>query len=194
MKQQKAERATEAAANALLSAARTDGLDKAAAAKGDSVVTTDFVGHNDILPGLGASPQLMDAVFNEPDKAPPDMVQVPQGYVVFELLAVRPPATPTFEEIRGRVESEFKNQRSGFLLQQKTQELADRAKADHDLKKAAKDLGANFMTSDFVDADGQVPQHWFLDRSGERDFLAEARRGQRPDRFRSDGIVAKIAG
>ena len=129
VKQQKGERATEAAANALLSAARTDGLDKAAAAKGAAVVTTEFVSRNDILPGLGASPQLMDAVFNEPDKAPPDVVQVPQGYVVFQLLEVRPPATPTFEEIRSRVESEFKNQRAGFLLQQKTQELADLAKA-----------------------------------------------------------------
>ena len=30
-----------------------------------------------------------------------------------------------------------------LLLQQKTQELSDRAKAEHDLKKAAKDLGAD---------------------------------------------------
>ena len=92
VKQQKAERATEVAANGLLSAARADGLDKAAAAKGQSVVTTDFFTRTDSLPGLGASPQFMDAVFNEPDKAPPDVVQVPQGYVVFQLLAVRPPA------------------------------------------------------------------------------------------------------
>jgi peptidyl-prolyl cis-trans isomerase D len=99
----------------------------------------------------------MDAVFNEPEKAPPDVVQVPQGYVVFQLLGVEPPATPTFEEIRSRVESEFKNERAGFLLQQKTQELSDRAKAGHDLKKAAKDLGATVKTSDLVLPDGQVP-------------------------------------
>ena len=99
----------------------------------------------------------MDAVFNEAEKAPPDVVQVPQGYVVFQLLAIRPPATPTFEEIRSRVESEFKNERAGFLLQQKTQELSDRAKAGHDLKKAAKDLGATVKTSDLVLPDGQVP-------------------------------------
>jgi len=42
-------------------------------------------------------------------------------------------------------------------LQQKTQELADRAKADHDLKRVAKELGANFLTSEFVTPDGQVP-------------------------------------
>ena len=157
VKQQKTARATEAAANALLSQARTAGLDAAAAAKGQATITTEFFSRTDSLPGLGANPQFMDAVFNEADKAPPDVVQVPQGYVVFQLLAVRPPATPTFEEIRSRVESEFKNERAGFLLQQKTQELSDRAKAEHDLKKAAKDLGATVKTSDLVPPDGQVP-------------------------------------
>jgi peptidyl-prolyl cis-trans isomerase D len=157
VKQQKTARATETAANALLSQARTDGFDKAAAAKDQAAVTTEFFSRTDHLPGLAANPQFMDAVFNEADKAPPDVVQVPQGYVVFQLLAIKPPATPTFEEIRSRVESEFKNERAGFLLQQKTQELSDRAKAAHDLKKAAKDLGATVKTSDLVPPDGQVP-------------------------------------
>jgi peptidyl-prolyl cis-trans isomerase D len=157
VKQQKTAHATEVAANALLSQARTDGFDKAAAAKGQTAVTTDFFSRTDNLPGLTANPQFMDAVFNEADKAPPDVVQVPQGYVVFQLLGVKPPATPTFEEIRSRVESEFKNERASFLMQQKTQELSDRAKAGHDLKKAAKDLGATVKTSDFVLPDGQVP-------------------------------------
>ena len=157
VKQQKVARATEAAANALLSQARTDGFDKAAAAKGQAAVTTEFFRRTDNLPGLATNPQFMDAVFNEAEKAPPDVVQVPQGYVVFQLLGIRPPATPTFEEIRSRVESEFKNERASFLLQQKTQELSDRAKAAHDLKKAAKDLGAVMKTSELVLPDGQVP-------------------------------------
>ncbi len=157
VKQQKAARATETAANALLSQARTDGFDKAAAAKGQTAITTEFFGRTDNLPGLAANPQFMDSVFNESEKAPPDVVQVPQGYVVFQLLAIKPPATPTFEEIRSKVEAQFKNERAGFLLQQKTQELSDRAKAAHDLKKAAKDLGATMKTSDLVLPDGQVP-------------------------------------
>jgi peptidyl-prolyl cis-trans isomerase D len=77
--------------------------------------------------------------------------------VVYELEAIKPPATPTFEEIRSRVETEFKNERAATLLTQKTQELSDRAKAEHDLKKAAKELGATMKTSDFVLPDGQVP-------------------------------------
>jgi len=157
IKQQKAAQAADAEATALLSSARTSGLDKAAASKGLQVVTTDFVSRTDALPGVGTSTQFMDAIFNEPDKSPPDEVQLPQGYAIFTLLTIKPPATPTFEEIRSRVENEFKQERASELLAQKTRELSDRAKAGHDLKKAAKELAATMKTSDFVAPDGQVP-------------------------------------
>jgi peptidyl-prolyl cis-trans isomerase D len=157
LKQQKAQQAADSAASALLSLARTGGLDKAASAKGMQVVATDFISRTDSLPGIGSSPQFTEAVFNAAEKSPPDQVQVQQGFVIFELEAIKPPATPSFEEIRSRVETEFKNERSGTLLTQKTQELSDRAKADHDLKKVAKELGATMKTSDLVLPDGQVP-------------------------------------
>ena len=157
IRQQKTARALDAAGNALLEQSRTQGLEKAAAAKGLNPVTTDFVGRTDVLPGVGSSPQLMDAVFSEREKAPPDMAQLGQGVVVFQLLGIKPPATPTFEEIRSKLENDFKNERAGILLNQKTQELSDRAKSEHDLKKAAKELSATVKTSDFVLPDGQVP-------------------------------------
>ncbi len=157
IKQQKAQQAADAEASALLSQARTGGLDKAASAKGMQAVTTEFISRTDSLPGIGTSPQFTEAVFNAAEKSPPDEVQLPQGYAIYQLEAIKPPATPTFEEIRNRVETEFKNERAGTLLTQKTQELSDRAKADHDLKKAAKELGATMKTSDFVKPDGQVP-------------------------------------
>jgi len=191
VKQQKTARATEAAANALLSQARTDGFDKAAAAKGQTAVTTEFFGRTDNLPGLAANPQFMEAVFNEAEKAPPDVVQVPQGYVVFQLLAIKPPATPTFEEIRSRVESEFKNERAAFLLQQKTQELSDRAKAAHDLKKAAKDLGATVKTSELVLPDGQVPDIGSMANAGAI-FSLNPGEISGPIAAGSNGVVAQL--
>ena len=141
----------------MLSQARSLGLDKAAAAKGLNVINTDFVSRTDALPGIGNAPQFMSAVFGQAEKAPPDQVQVAQGYAVFDVLAIKPAATPSFEEIRSRVEQEFRNERVAALLTQKTQEMADRAKAEHDLKKAAKEAGATIKTSDFVLPDGQVP-------------------------------------
>jgi peptidyl-prolyl cis-trans isomerase D len=120
-------------------------------------VSTDFVSRTDSLPGIGSSPQFMDAVFAAADKSPADEVQLPQGFALFQVQQIQPAATPTFDAIRSRVENEFKSERSAALLTQKTQELADRAKAEHDLKKAAKELGASVKTSDFVLPDGQVP-------------------------------------
>jgi peptidyl-prolyl cis-trans isomerase D len=157
IKQQKAQRAAENEANTLVKQARADGLDKAAAAQGMAVVTTDFFSRNESVPGVGSAPQFMEAVFNAREKAPPDVVAFTNGLAVYEVIGIRPPATPTFEEIRSRVENEFKNERAGALLTQKTQELSDRAKASHDLKKAAKELGASVKTSEFVLPDGQVP-------------------------------------
>jgi peptidyl-prolyl cis-trans isomerase D len=99
----------------------------------------------------------MDAVFTTAEKSPPQMAATSQGFAVFDLVAVKPQSTPTFEEIRTRVEGEFKNERSNVLLSQKTAELSDRAKTEHDLKRAAKELGATVKTSEFVSPDGQVP-------------------------------------
>jgi peptidyl-prolyl cis-trans isomerase D len=158
LKRQKAQQITQKEADDLLKQARSsDGLDAAAAAQHVPVITSDYFERKDMLPGLGPAQQFMDAVFAAADKAPPDMAPTSQGFVVYQLLGIKPAATPSFEEIRSRVETEFRNERSNILLTQKTQELSDRAKTEHDLKRAAKELGATVKTSDFVLPDGQVP-------------------------------------
>jgi peptidyl-prolyl cis-trans isomerase D len=157
VKQQKGQQAAQKVAEDLLQAAKTQGLDAAAAAKSIPVVTSDFFGRRDLVPGLGPAPQFMDAVFTSAEKSPPEMASTSQGFAVFQLIAVKPQSTPTFDEIRTKVEEQFKNERSNVLLTQKTQELSDRAKTEHDLKKAAKELGAEMKTSDFVLPDSQVP-------------------------------------
>jgi peptidyl-prolyl cis-trans isomerase D len=78
--------------------------------------------------------------------------------VVFEVAKVEPARTPSFDEIKDRVATEFKNQRAGDMLRRKVQELADRAHAEHDLGKAAKEAGASFKTSDLVSRTQQVPE------------------------------------
>jgi len=157
LKHQKAQQIAQKQAENLLKDARTTTLDAAAAKQNIPVITSDLFAKRDMLPGLGPSPQFMEAVFSAQEKAPPDMAPTSQGTAVYELLAIKPPATPTFEEIRTRVEDEFKTEQSRTLLAQKAQELSDRAKAGHDLKKAAKELGATIKSSDLVLPDGQVP-------------------------------------
>jgi peptidyl-prolyl cis-trans isomerase D len=137
--------------------AQKQGLDKAASKYGAQVISSNPITRTDALPGIGAQPQLMDAIFSANDKAGPQANQTPQGTVVFEVTKVEPPRTPPFEEIKERVTTEFKNQRAADMLRRKTQEMADRAHAEHDLAKAAKEAGATVKTSDLVSRTGQVP-------------------------------------
>jgi len=137
--------------------AQKQGLDAAAAKYGAQVIQSNIIGHNDALPGIGPQPPLMDAIFAATDKAGPQAAQTPQNTVVFQVAKIEPARAPSFEEIKDRVATEFKNQRAGDILRRKTQEMSDRAHAEHDLAKAAKEAGATLKTSDLVSRTSQVP-------------------------------------
>ena len=192
LKHQKAQQLAQKEAEDLLKLARTQGLDAAAAAQGVPVVTSDFFTRKDMLPGLGPASQFMDAVFTAEEKSPPDVAPASQGIVVFQLLGIKPAATPAFEEIRTKVEDQFKSERSGTLLSQKTQELSDRAKAAHDLKRAAKELGATVKTSDFVLPDGQVPDVGSMSGQASVAFTLKPSEISGPINSGSDGVVLQV--
>jgi peptidyl-prolyl cis-trans isomerase D len=192
VKQAKTQEIAQKQAGDLLQQAKTQGVDAAAAAKGVQVVTSEFFGRSDVVPGLGPAPQLMDAVFAAAEKTPPEVASTSQGFAVFQLVAVKPPSTPTFDEIRARVEEQFKSERSSTLLSQKTQELSDRAKTEHDLKKAAKELGATVKTSDFVLPDGQVPDIGSMTGQASVAFSMKAGEVSGPIKSGANGVVLSV--
>ncbi len=112
---------------------------------------------------------------------PPAVAPTPVGYVVYQVTEIQPPQTPTFEQIKDKVEQQFKDQRAQELLEQKTQELADRAHSEHDLEKAAKEVGATVKTSDLVSRSSQMPELGAMSWAGQRGVQHEARRNQRGD-------------
>jgi peptidyl-prolyl cis-trans isomerase D len=157
VKDEKASRAADTLITALQNELRTMSLEQAGAKHGLQVMTSEYFSRTDTLPGIGASPDFADAVFSSAENSPPQMARVPSGFVFFRLTGVKAAAAPSFDQIRARVEADFRQERASMLLAQKTQELSDRAKAAHDLKKAAKELGATLKTSELVGPDGQVP-------------------------------------
>jgi len=157
VKQQKAQRDAEQIANAIQSQARTLPLEQAAAKNGFAVTEPELFTRRSQLPGVGLSPELMDRIFSATEKSAPAVAPVAQGFVVYQVTQIKPAQTPTFEQIQPRVEADFKQERAQQLLGQKTQELADRAHAEHDLKKAAQEVGATLKTSELVLPSGQVP-------------------------------------
>ena len=158
LKQQQVSGEAQKLANSVQALARTAGLDKAASEKGLLIITTDFISQTDPLPGVGNAKDLESALFTAKKNDPPGTAPTSQGYAIYQVTDIQPPQTPTFEQIKAQVEQQFKQQRAQALLAQKTQELSDRARAGHDLKKAAKELGATVKTSDLVDSNAQVPE------------------------------------
>jgi peptidyl-prolyl cis-trans isomerase D len=142
-------------ADAAQTQAKTEGLDKAAAKAGVQVVQSNPIAATDSLPGVGPAPEFMQAVFNA--KSGPQAASVGDGVAIFEVSKIIPPSTPAFESIKDKVVTDFKSEQANRLLQTKIQEMADRAHAEHDLRKAAKEAGATVKTSNLVSAKDQVP-------------------------------------
>ena len=137
--------------------AEKEGFDKAATKHHAQVIQSPMVTRSDSLPGIGAQSNFMATAFSTPEKAGAQTARIPTGYVVYEVTKIEPPRTPSFDEVKDRVASEFKNERASSLLSRKAQEMADHAHNEHDLAKAAKEAGATLKTSDLVTRTSTVP-------------------------------------
>jgi peptidyl-prolyl cis-trans isomerase D len=138
-------------------AEKEGGFEKSAAKHHAQIIQSAMVTRSDTLPGIGAQPNFMATVFSTPDKAGAQTARISTGYVVYEVTKIEPPRTPSFDEIKDRVASEFKNERASSLLSRKAQEMADHAHNEHDLAKAAKEAGATLKTSELVSRTSTVP-------------------------------------
>jgi peptidyl-prolyl cis-trans isomerase D len=167
-------------------------MDKAAAEKNLTITTTDLITQTDQLPGVGAAPDFMNALFSAKKNDPPAIASTPAGYVVFQVTEIQPPQTPTFEQIKTKVEDQFRDQRAQSLLAQKTQELSDRAHADHDLDKAAKEVGATVKSSDLVDRTSQVPDLGAMTGQASVAFTLKAGGISGPIQAGQNGVVLKV--
>lgn len=190
--QQKLQSELERMSRTVEAASRTQGMDKAATSNGLQVTNTDFFAQSASLPGIGNSPEFMSAVFTQKPMSPPQAVRIPSGYAVVQATQLKPAATPTFEQIRDRVAQEFKQQRAQSLLAQRTQELSDRARAAHNLKAAAKAVGATVRTSDLVSPGQQVPQVGALSGAAEQVFELKPGEISGPIPASGNGVVMQV--
>ncbi len=158
LKKQKSQAQAQSVASTVQTLARTAGMEKAAQERNLNLTTTDFIAQGDPVPGIGNAPDLMNALLGAKKNDPPATAATPVGYVVYQVVDIQPPQTPSFEQVKDKIEAQFKDQRAQQLLGQKTQELADRAHSEHDLDKAAKEAGATVKTSDLIGRTAQIPE------------------------------------
>lgn len=156
-RQQRSEQALESAARALLAEAKTRGLQDASKRRNVPMLNSEYVARFEQLPGLGPAQEFMDAAFSGNNKGTPTLARLTNGYAVLEVVDIQPAATPSFDEIRGRVENEVKQEKGAALLEQRARELSDRARAAASLRQAAKGMGVTVKTTELVTASSQVP-------------------------------------
>jgi peptidyl-prolyl cis-trans isomerase D len=144
-------------AQQLTAEAIKDGLDKTAAAHHLEVVTSQPVGHDGVIAALPDSSQLLAKAFAAKQGDPPQAAPTGEGYAVFQVTGVMAAHAPSFADWKTHILEDYRDEQLPALLNQKTADLAAKAKEMNDLAKAAKADGATVKTSDLVGESGQVP-------------------------------------
>ena len=121
-----------------------------------TIAETHPVGAGEPVLELGNGQDVKDEIFH---LHPGDLslpLRTDRGYVVLSLRQSLPAHQGTLEEVRDKVVSEFKQQKSNELAKSKAEELEKRVKAGEKFAAAAKALGLDPKTSDSFARNGSV--------------------------------------
>jgi peptidyl-prolyl cis-trans isomerase D len=157
LEQQRAGAAEQTYASTLAADSKKNGMDKAAAARGLHLVTTDYVAKDGVIPGLADGSSLLTQAFAEVKGADPAPVSTGEGFAVFQVTDIKAAHAPDFAAYKTHILEDYREQQVPQLLNAQLIKLDDRAKVLNDLKKAAAEMNLTVKTSDLVGKDGQVP-------------------------------------
>jgi peptidyl-prolyl cis-trans isomerase D len=189
----KTAQAEDAYANTLTAEAAKSGLDKTAAAHHLQVETTPMTARTGVIAALPDSAAMLTKAFAAKQGDPPQSAPTGEGYAVFQVAGIAPAHAPTFADWKSHVLDDYRDEHLPALINQKTKELADKAKADgNDLAKAAKDLGATVKTSDLVGETGQVPDVGDVGQVAPQLFDLKVGDVSGPINAERNGMVAKL--
>jgi peptidyl-prolyl cis-trans isomerase D len=189
---QKEAQAEQAFAQQLANEAQKNGLTQTAAAHHLQVVTTDYLAQNAIIPTVADGSQMLTSAFTAKPNATPLVASTGDGYAVFQVQDVHAAHAPSFEEYKTHILDDFCEQQLPALLSRKTNELADKAHAENDLAKAAKEVGATIKSSDLVGRDAQVPDVGQLSTAAPALFDLNVGQVSQAINSGRTGIVAKL--
>jgi peptidyl-prolyl cis-trans isomerase D len=179
-------------AQTLTSEALKNGLEKTAAAHHLEVVTTPPVGLRGVIAGMPDAAQMIGKAFESKQGDPPQNAQTGEGYAIFQVTGIAPAHAPAFDAWKSHVLDDYRQQTLPALLSLKTHQLADKAKSENDLAKAAKEAGATMKTSDLVGPGSQVPDLGPVSQVAPQLFDLSVGNISGPIDTPRNGIVAKL--
>jgi len=172
--------------------AASKGLQAAAAAHHLELVTAPPVAASGTIAALPDGAQMVSKAFQATKGGAPDVAPTGEGFAIFQLTGITPAHAPNFADWKDKVLEDFRNEQLPGLLNAKTQELANKAKATGDLAKAAKDMGAILKTSDLVPQTAQVPDFGAVGQIAPQLFDMKVGDVSGPINAGRTGVVAKI--
>lgn len=184
--------AEQAFAQQLSSEAAKTGLAATAAAHHLQAVTTDFLSQSSVVPNIADGSQLLTGAFGAKKDAAPLIASTGDGYAVYQVVDIQPAHAPDFASYKSHILDDYRDQQLPQLLVTKTNELANRAKTENDLAKAAKELGATVKSSDLVGRDAQVPDIGDLSSVAPQLFDLNVGQLSGPINTGHAGVVVKI--
>ena len=122
-----------------------------------TVGETRAISATDPLLELGNSQEAKDAVFRLRTGELSLPVRTDRGYVILSLKDVQPAHQGSLEEVRDRVLTDLKREKSIELARSRAEELAKRAKSGEKFDAAARALGLEGKTSEFFARNGSIP-------------------------------------
>ena len=179
-------------AQTLTAEAIKNGLEKTAAAHHLEVVTTQPVEQTGVIAALPSSQGLLSKAFGSKQGDPPQFAPTGEGYAIFQVTGVQAAHAPAFADWKSHVLDDYRNEQLPALLAAKTRELAEKAKDENDLAKAAKETGATVKSSDLVGLSGQVPDVGQLGQVAPQLFDLNVGAVSGPINAERNGVVARI--
>ncbi len=122
-----------------------------------TVNETRPVSASDPLLELANSQEAKDAIFRLKPEELSLPVRTDRGYVVLSVKSIQTAHPGTLEEVRDRVITDLKREKSTAMAQSKAEDLIRRVKAGEKFDAAARTLGLEPKTSDPISRDGSIP-------------------------------------
>ena len=160
VKQEKGERAVQDAAGRLEAALRHNpkNLEALAAELKLPVLEAPEHARGEALPVLGPSGPMDQAAFSLKAGEASGVISAGKSLAVLRVEQVIPARKSEWAEARDGVERSYRNQKANEMIKAQSDQLAARAKALSDLKKAAGELKLTVKTSDPLTREGNVPE------------------------------------
>lgn len=109
-----------------------------------------WLSQKDQLPGIeGAPPEVMNKIFGMSEKELSSVLDIPLGYMVAQVLAIKPPSVLPFDQVKERVTADFKREQARVLAQKSASELLDAAKKANSLEAVAKEKQLELKTTEW---------------------------------------------